>query len=243
MDNSLTVSVIVPCKNEKGTIERIVTECPLMGANTEIIFVAGPSHDGTLQEMYRVQQKYSDKSIIVLEQKGIGKANAVHTGFAHASGDLLIILDGDCTVLPADLIKFYTAYITKQGDFINGSRLVYPQEKGAMPFLNYLANLGFVWLFRLLLKQPLTDTLCGTKMLSKSAYKKIMSAPVLPPGKDPFGDFELLLNAVAHKLKIIDVPIYYKRRTYGVSQIRRFYHGIILLKLFFHGFWRIKVRN
>ena len=230
-----SVSVIIPCKNERGTIERIVQECPIMGSSTELIFVIGDSQDGSLEEAYRVQQLYKNKTITVIKQDKPSKARAVYLGFEHATGDILMILDGDVTVCSSELPNFYQAATKVPNALINGTRLVYPMEKGAMPLLNYLVNKCFALLFSLVLRQRITDTLCGTKVLHKSAYKKIIQSKKFFTGADPFGDFYLLFGAAYLKLTIADMPVRYKRRTYGVSQIHRFYHGSLLLKLFLRG--------
>src|SRR5690606_12937066 len=161
-------------------------------------------------EIKRVAAAYSDKNIQVLVQPGKGKGDAVRHAFAHAQGDLLMILDGDLTMPPEELPKFYKAFIEGKGDFINGSRLVYGMEDQAMQFLNLIANycfgIGFSWT----LGQKLKDTLCGTKVLHKKAYDSIARNRVFFGDFDPFGDFDLLFGAAKQNLKIIDLPIRYK---------------------------------
>ena len=78
-----------------------------------------------------------------------------------------MILDADLTVPPEDLPSFYFAIIKNKGEFINGSRLVYPMEKNAMRLLNLLGNKFFSIMFSWLLEQPIKDTLCGTKVIFK----------------------------------------------------------------------------
>jgi hypothetical protein len=230
MSSSYTVSVIVTCRNEKGNIERVVQECPRMGKHTEIIFIEGGSKDGTLEEIQSIAQKYKDTwDISWYVQDGIGKGDAVRKGFSRAKGDILMILDGDLAVPAQELPKFFHALITNKGEFINGSRLVYSMEAGAMRFLNVLANFFFSVLFSWLLEQRIKDTLCGTKVLWKKDYEHIVAQRALFGLEDPFGDFDLLFGASRLNLKIIDMPIHYKERTYGQTNIRRFWHGFILL--------------
>jgi hypothetical protein len=237
-----SVSVIVPCKNERGNIQPIVEHCPMMGTQMEIIFVEGGSHDGTFQEMERVAQLYGtqQKKILCYRQPGKGKGDGMRTGFAAASGDVLMILDGDWTVPAEELPKFFDALVSGKGNFINGSRLVYGMEDGAMRFLNlcanYLFGIGFSWL----LGQPIKDTLCGTKVLFKKDYTLIDRNRSFFGDFDPFGDFDLLFGAAKQNLKIIEVPVHYKNRSYGTTQISRFKHGLLLLYMCWIAFRRFK---
>jgi SAM-dependent methyltransferase len=235
-----SVSVIVPCRNEKGNIEQAVTRTAKMGRHTEIIFVEGHSSDGTLEECERVKEKYSDHDIKVFAQKGKGKGDAVRLGFSKATGDILMILDADLTVPPEDLPSFYEAIVSGKGEFINGSRLVYRMEEDAMRFLNMLANKTFSIVLTHLLGQYLKDTLCGTKVLWKEDYKKIEEGRSYFGDFDPFGDFDLLFGAAKLNLKIVEIPVQYRARSYGETQISRFRHGWLLIKMTIFAAWKIK---
>lgn len=239
---NVTVSVIVPCRNEKGNVERAVMSTPIMGKETEIIFVEGNSSDGTFDEIKRVIEAYPSRKIRGFVQEGKGKGDAVRIGFAHARGDILMILDGDLTMPPEELPKFFEAMVSGKGEFINGSRLVYGMESGAMRFLNLLANFFFSVLFSWLLNQKVKDTLCGTKVLWAHDYNKIVKGRHFFGNFDPFGDFDLLFGAAKLNLKIVDMPIHYKSRTYGTTQIRRFYHGWILLGMSLLALKKLKFR-
>lgn len=237
---SVSVSVIIPCRNEQGNIEAAVRRLPALGAGTEIIFVEGHSHDGTFEECRRVQAAYPDKQIIVLTQDGTGKGDAVRKGFDAAGGDILMILDADLSVPPEDLTKFFDAIADGKGEFINGSRMVYPMEQGAMRFLNYLGNKFFSRAFTYLLEQRLRDTLCGTKVLWREDYEKIAAGRGYFGEFDPFGDFDLLFGAAKLNLKIVEIPIHYRDRTYGTTQISRFRHGWLLLNMMFYALRKLK---
>lgn len=227
-----SLSIVVPARNEAGMIERIVTELPTLGSFTEIIFIEGHSKDNTWEEIQRVAQKYGrEKKILIAQQKGKGKGDAVRLGFDMASGDILTIYDADMTVPAPDMAKFYRALKEGRGDFINGSRLVYPLEKESMRFLNLVGNKFFSLAFSWLLNSRLKDTLCGTKMLWKEDYKAIQEGRAFFGDFDPFGDFDLLFGAAKLNCKIVDMPIHYKERTYGETNIRRWSHGWLLLKM------------
>lgn len=226
-----SVSVIIPAKNEKGNVENAIKRMPAFGTSQEFLFVEGNSSDHTYEEMVRVKEVYRDKDIKVIRQSGTGKGNAVREGFDIAGGEVLVILDADLTTPPEDLTKFYDAIAARRGEFINGCRLVYPMEKEAMRFINRLGNKFFSIFFTYLLEQRLKDTLCGTKMLFASDYDKIKANRGYFGDFDPFGDFDLLFGAAKLHLKIAEVPVRYKERSYGRTQISRFRHGWLLLKM------------
>lgn len=236
-----SVSVIIPARNEKGNIESLILRTPHMGSHTEIIFVEGNSTDNTWEEIQRIAPQYlSSKDIKWTQQDGKGKGDAVRKGFEKASGDILMILDADMTVPPEDLTKFYHAIASGKGEFINGTRLVYPMENEAMRTLNLIGNKFFSLAFSWILGQPLKDTLCGTKVLSATHYQKLSENRQYFGNFDPFGDFDLIFGASKMQLKIREVPIRYRARTYGETNISRFRHGWILLKMTFFALMKIK---
>jgi len=240
-DSDLSVSVIVPCRNERGNIEDAVKRISDMGRETEIIFVDGNSTDGTADEIETQIKKHPKRKIQLIHQgTGRGKGDAVRKGFAAAAGDVLVIQDADLTAPPEDLPKFFAALRDGKGEYINGSRLVYPMEKEAMRFLNLLANKFFGALFSWLLGQRFRDTLCGTKMIRKSDYEIIAANRSYFGDFDPFGDFDLIFGAIKQNLKVVEVPVRYCARTYGETNISRFRHGWLLLKMSWIAFKKIK---
>jgi SAM-dependent methyltransferase len=227
-----SVSVVIPARNERGNIEPAVQRTPPLGAHTEIVFVEGNSTDGTAEEIKRVIAAYPDRDIKLIPQGGgRGKGDAVHKGFAAATGDILMILDADLTVAPEELPKFYNAIMSGLGEFIHGSRLVYPMQKEAMRFLNIIGNKFFSVTFTYLLEQRFKDTLCGTKVLFRSDYEQIVANRAYFGDFDPFGDYDLIFGAAKLNLKIVEIPIHYLARTYGTTNISRFKHGWLLLKM------------
>jgi SAM-dependent methyltransferase len=235
-----SASVIIPARNERGNIEAAITRMPRFCEDLEIIFVEGHSSDGTPMEIKRVAKTYSDWDIKVMTQPGSGKANAVFAGFAAARGDVLMILDADLTMPPEQLPKFWRSIASGKGEFVNGSRLVYPMEKGAMQFLNLVANKAFSLLFSWLLNQRFTDTLCGTKVIRRSDYQRLQAGRSYFGDFDPFGDFDLIFGATKLNLRCVEVPIRYSARTYGETQISRFRHGLLLIRMVIFAFFRIK---
>ncbi|HWA23108.1 MAG TPA: bifunctional class I SAM-dependent methyltransferase/glycosyltransferase family 2 protein [Caulobacterales bacterium] len=224
-------SVLVPCRNEKGNIENAVKRLPHFAPNMEIVFIEGHSADGTYEECRRVQAAYPDRAIKVFKQTGKGKGDAMKLGFASAAGDIVLILDSDLTVRPEDMPKFYHLLASRRGEFVNGTRLVYPRQEAAMRGLNYLGNRFFAGLFSYLLNQRLTDTLCGTKAMWRADYERLAANRKYFGDFDPFGDFDMLLGAAKMNLKIVELPVRYYAREYGEPQIDRFRDGMILLRM------------
>jgi SAM-dependent methyltransferase len=224
-------SVVIPARNEAGNIEDAVRRTPEMGRGTEIIFIEGHSSDDTWGEIQRVAAKYPQRTIKVLKQQSRGKGGAVREAFAAATGDLLFILDADLTMPPEELPKFYEAARSGIAEFVNGVRLIYPMEEQAMQFLNMVANKTFGLTFSWLLGQKIKDTLCGTKVLFRADYEAIAKNRAYFGDFDPFGDFDLLFGASKLNLRMVDLPIRYRARTYGQTNIHRWSHGWLLLRM------------
>ena len=234
------VSVIVPARNEAGNIENVVRRVPEMGAGTEIVFVEGHSRDDTYAAIEAAIARHPERRMRLLRQSGAGKGDAVRLGFAEAKGGVLMILDADLTVAPEDLPRFYRALRSGRGEFINGVRFVYPMEKQAMRFLNFLGNKFFSIAFSWLLGQNVKDTLCGTKVLSRADYDTIAANRAYFGDFDPFGDFDLIFGAAKLDLKIVDMPVRYHERIYGQTNIQRWSHGMLLLRMFAFALRRLK---
>ncbi len=234
------VSVIVPARNESGNIKAIFERTPQMGSETELVFVEGHSKDDTYAAIEREIAAHPSTPSLLLRQTGIGKADAVRRGFSEAKGDVLMILDADLTVPPEDLPRFYEALVSGKGEFINGVRLVYPMEKEAMRTINFLGNKFFSMAFSWLLGQPIKDTLCGTKVFWKRDYERIAANRSYFGDFDPFGDYDLIFGAAKLNRKIVDLPIRYRERTYGSTNISRWKHGALLFRMVAFAARRIK---
>jgi len=236
------ISCVIPARNERGNIENALKRMPDLGCPIEVIFVEGHSNDGTWEEIQRVAELYRWQfRIQALQQTGKGKADAVRLGFAHATEPVLTILDADLTMPPEMLSRFFRAYCEGHGDFINGSRLVYPMEGEAMRFLNRLGNVFFAKCLSWILDVRLGDSLCGTKLVTQADYERILAWRRDFGDFDPFGDFELLFPAAVLGFGTVDIPVRYLARTYGSTNISRFRHGFQLLKMTSIGFFRIKL--
>lgn len=232
-----SVSIVIPAKNEEGNISKIIPSIPRFGKFQEFIFTEGYSKDNTWgeieKEIKRNHKKYL--TVVAFKQRGKGKARAIWQGLKKAKGDILMVYDADRTVNPKDLTKFYNVLSAGFGEFANGNRLLYPMEGDAMQTLNKIGNLIFSWLFTWILGQRFKDTLCGTKAFWAKDFARFKYSHT-----DPFGDFDLIFGAIRKNLKVVDIPVRYKERVYGATNINRFYHGLLLLKMTFLAFLEFK---
>lgn len=233
-----TVSVVVPCRNEMGNVEPAVERIPAMGKHTEIVFCDDKSTDRTADEVRRMQQLHPGKDIRLLPGPAICKAENVWTGFRGARGDVLMILDADLTVMPEELPVFFEALVSGRGEFINGSRLVYPMQGEAMKFANRIGNKVFGMIFSFLLDQRIKDTLCGTKVLWRKDWARLERNLGHWGIRDLWGDYELLFGASKLHLEIVEAPVHYQERVYGVTKMTRvFQNGVRMLRICW-GAWR-----
>lgn len=238
----LLLSCVIPARNEKGNIENALKRMPKVECKLEIIFVEGHSTDGTWEEILRISENYKDQfRIKYFRQTGKGKSDAVRLGLSKTTGDILTILDADLTMPPEFLTRFYKTYCEGHADFINGSRLVYPMEGNAMRFLNRLGNVFFAKTLSWVLDVQIGDSLCGTKLFTKHDYQRMVAWRKDFGNFDPFGDFELIFPAAILGLGIVDIPVRYLDRTYGSTNINRFYDGFRLLKMTIIGLIRIRM--
>jgi SAM-dependent methyltransferase len=235
-----SVSVVIPARNEAGNVPDYFKRVPRMGSHTEIIIVEGNSADDTYAVAEKEIAAHPEWDACLLKQPGKGKADAVRVGFQNAKNDILMILDADLTVVPEDLPRFYKALVEGRGEYINGVRLVYPMEGKAMRFLNLLGNKFFSYAFSWLLGQPIRDTLCGTKVMYRKDYERLAANRSYFGEFDPFGDYDLIFGAAKLGLKMVDIPIRYRDRTYGDTNIDRWRHGWLLLRMVAFAARRIK---
>ncbi len=235
-----SVSIIIPTKNEAGNVFGAMERMPIFGSHQEFIYIDGHSTDGTVERIHDVQAAYKERDIKFMTQTGKGKANAVWEAMDKAEGDLLMILDSDLAVPPEELPHFYEVYIRGYAEFVNGVRLVYAREDQAMRFLNSIANHLFAVIFTWILGFRIKDTLCGTKVISREDYHALRANMSYFGDFDPFGDFQLIFGATKLNLKVADVPVHYKARTYGEIQIHRWRDGVLLLRMVMFALARLK---
>jgi hypothetical protein len=236
-----SVSVIIPCRNEEGNIQAAVERLPKLGRETEILFCDDKSTDNTRGEVERMMKLYPEKNIRLLDGPGICKSRNVWTGFDAAQGDILLILDADLAVMPEEMPRFIDAIAENRGEFINGSRLVYPIPHHAMKATNRFGNKVFSWLFSLLLGQRIKDTLCGTKVLWRSDWLRMRKYIDYWGVMDRWGDYDLLLGAAKLNLRIIDLPVHYQERVSGLSKMTRvLYNARVMLTIMWKAYNKMR---
>ena len=241
-EKASSVSIIIPCKNEAENVEDAVQRTPKMGKHVELIFCDDKSTDGTREKILDLIKKYPGKDIKLVDGPGICKAENVWMGFDHAKGDILFILDADLTVLPEELPYFYDAITTGKGEFIKGSRMVYPMQGDAMKLFNVIGNKLFSITFSYILDTKIKDTLCGTKVFWRKDYEKIKKLRGSWGISDRWGDYELIFGAVKSHLKLVDLPVHYVERTYGQTKMNnRIKNGLVMLKMCWSALWKIKL--
>ncbi len=230
-ENPPSVSVIIPARNEKGNVRAALQRMPRFPGKLEVIFVEGHSKDDTWEEIQTVMKESWPFDVRAFRQTGKGKGDAVRLGFNESKNDLLMILDADLTVMPEELPRFYHLLADRRGEYVQGTRLIYPMENQAMRPLNWIGNKTFAAIFSLLLGQTMSDSLCGTKCLWREDYLKLSAGRVYFGDFDPFGDFDLIFGSAKLGLKIQEVPVHYKSRVYGETQINRFRDGMLLFRM------------
>ncbi|MDP8234190.1 MAG: glycosyltransferase family 2 protein [Candidatus Saelkia tenebricola] len=231
MLKNISCAVIIPCYNEEENIQECIKRIPKTGDFTEIIVVDDGSTDATLEKAQQLHPLFNNLKLIKISSNK-GKGNALKEGFNKATSDILIILDADMSVAPEDLPKFIQPLIENKSILVNGSRFILPMEKGAMNIPRRIGNKTFSFIFWMLSGMKVTDTLCGTKAFLRQDYQKMIW------GKCPWGDFDILFNAVRMNLKLVEIPTMYHLRVQGKSKMKTVKFGLkfiitcLLWKLF-----------
>ena len=220
VDLPQSVSVIIPCFNEEETIENCVNAIPELPWECEIIVVDDGSKDRTAEVARKI--KRSNLKVVSYKPNG-GKGHAFRTGFEAATGDVVVIQDADMNP-EQDLVEVLKPLFEGKADFVNGTRFVYPMEKGAMKALHVPGNMAFASLVSLMCGAKLSDSLCGYK-----AFRRKMLLGQLHENSWP--DFEMLIKAGRNKMRIVEVPIHYNKRKKGESKMRTFKHGWNMLAM------------
>lgn len=241
IESEYSCSVILPARNESGHIKPALDRIEQLGHKTELIIVEGNSTDDTWEVIEKEVAAYKGPlDVSYMKQPGKGKWDAVFAGFAKARGDVIVIQDGDLTAPPEDLPKFYEAIASGNAEFANGSRLVYPMESEAMRPLNFCGNKFFALALSFVIDRPIKDSLCGTKMMLRTDYDRLLKRIEEFGEFDPYGDFNLIFGSSLLDLAIRDVPVRYKDRLYGDTNISRFSGAALLMRMTWFGLWKLR---
>jgi hypothetical protein len=231
----LSCSVVIPCHDEEANVVECIRRVPAMGSWTEVVVVDDCSNDHTRSRVQEAARQDPRVRLIALDRHA-GKASAVRVGFEAARGDVVMILDADMAVMPEELPKFLQPLQHGTADFINGTRLVYPMEGRAMKFTNFLGNKVFCFLVSWILRQRVSDTLCGTKALLRRDALRMSGE-----SHERWGDFNLLFEAARLRLRIKEIPLHYRERRAGRSKMRAMRDGWLFLIACWHGWRRLRL--
>jgi len=240
INTSLSKSVLIPAKNEEGNLEELIERIPIFDSNYEIIIICGDSRDNTYEKSIEIKEKNKNLNIIVLKQSKNGKANAVWEGLEYCKNEVVAILDSDLSVDPETLTDFFEIIEFGNADFVNGTRLIYQMEKGSMQSLNKLGNRAFQFLISKLTSVQLSDSLCGTKVFKQTNKEFITNWQNIMYFDDPFCDFDLIFSTAYSGKRIVELPVHYRSRKYGTTNISRFRDGWKLLFYFLNSYFLFK---
>ncbi len=242
--DNLGISFIIPCKNEGDNIKLFEKEINSSDRSYEYLFGDDKSTDDTSQEIEKLKKNLSKNIIIKYDGPGICKSENVYRGIEIASGEIIVIYDADLTVSFED-IKFALKILRKtNADFVNCTRMIYPQKDGAMKLLNFIGNSFFASLFGILFKRKITDTLCGTKIFYKKDWKNIKKDTSKWGAKDLWGDFDLLIGAYKNNLKIIEVPVTYFERKENETKMKSLFSNTLrMLFIVLISYYKLRLKK
>ena len=232
------ITIVIPARNEAGNeplLQHGLIQIQQRLSNAEVVLVEGNSTDNTYEMLKRLESDFSDHlNLRVIRQDGKGKKNAVICGFKYCRGELLAIVDCDFTVDINDSISAIILAASRQCCMINCTRTIYPMERDAMRWANYIGNRLFALLVSYLSGQAVSDALCGTKIFTRELYDLLISDGSWLSARDPFGDFTLIFGASNQNYRILNYPVRYYARRSGVPNISRWTDGLKLLKVCWH---------
>jgi glycosyltransferase involved in cell wall biosynthesis len=215
-----TISVVVPAMNEAENLAHVLPRIPR--EVHEVILVDGNSHDDTIAV---AQQLLPD--IRVVQQQGRGKGAALRSGFAAATGDIIVMIDADGSTAPEEIPAFVRA-LTDGADYAKGSRFVAGGGTSDMPLHRKLGNMGFVYLVRLFFGGHYTDLCYGYNAF----WARIV--PMLELERDGFEiETEMNIRVLRRGLVVAEVPSFESERVYGVGRLRTLPDGWRVLKTIF----------
>lgn len=229
------ITIVIPARNESGNeslLRDALTQIQQRLPEAEVVLVEGNSTDDTLKMLKEIEADFAASlDIRVICQDGKGKKNAVICGFNGCRGQLLAIIDCDFTVDINDSISAILHAACRECCMINCARTIYPMERDAMRWANYIGNRLFALLVSYLSGQDISDALCGTKIFTRELYDLLIEDGSWLSDRDPFGDFTLIFGASNQDYRILNYPVRYYARRSGAPNISRWTDGLKLLKV------------
>ena len=207
------LSIIIPCFNEKKTIEKILARVDQSLKNYnilnyEILIVDDSSNDGTIEILKNLTK--NDKIKVYFHEVNLGKGAAIHTGLKYATGDITMIQDADLEYDPLDYEKLLRPFFEANADVVYGSRFLGGGKYVRIHFFwHYLANKILTFICNVFVNLNLSDMETGYKVFKTSALKSIKL-------KEQTFSFEpeVTIKLSKKKFKFFEVPITYNGRSY-----------------------------
>lgn len=221
------VSVVIPALNEAENLPHVLPRIPSWVH--EVVLVDGHSTDNTVDVAHKLWP-----GVRVVMQEGRGKGSALRTGFAAATGDIIVMLDADGSTDPSEIPAFIGALLAG-ADFVKGSRFLQGGGTADMTILRRLGNLGFTMSVRMLFGGSFSDLCYGYNAF----WRKIVDRLEL----DAEGfEVETMMNvrALYHGLRVAEIPSFEADRVYGESNLRTFPDGWRVLKTIFREWFRVR---
>jgi len=219
------ISVVIPTLNEAGNIlEELTTIEKEVKYPKEIIIVDGDSTDGTKEIVKKANCK-----LIVEPRRGYGLA--LRTGFKHAKGDVIVMVDGDGTYEVRHINLLVDALIKNNAELCLATRM-YDSNK-AMGFMNFVGNKIITFFFDFFYRQFISDSQSGFRAISRAAIEKVDLEQT-----DMAFATEMLIQFAKKGFKMIEVPSTYKARKYGKTKLRRIKSGIEIFTTMVRGLIR-----
>ncbi|MDX2139668.1 MAG: glycosyltransferase family 2 protein [Chloroflexota bacterium] len=207
--NGLTLSVVIPCYNEAHTIEKVLGRVQAVGLADEIVIVDDGSSDGTRDVLKRMQSEQPDSVRILFHDYNEGKGAALVTGFAAASGDILLIQDADMEYDPRDYPHLIQPIVEGISSVVYGSRFLGGPRK-AMNFWNMVANKGLTLATNILYNAILSDMETCYKVMRAEVVRDM----VIHAKRFEF-EPEITAKILKQGIRIYEVPISYNGREWN----------------------------
>ena len=214
MDRNLSkLSILIPCFNEKKTINKIFEEVEKSliknkFLNYEIIIIDDCSSDGTVELLQNIEKKVNVS--VFYHKTNLGKGSSIHTGLKNITGDIVIIQDADLEYDPNDYPNLLLPFFETDADVVYGSRFLGGGKYVRIHFFwHYLANKILTFLCNLVTNLNLTDMETGYKLFKSSVFKNI----TLVENSFSF-EPEVTIKLAKRKNKFYEVPITYNGRSY-----------------------------
>ena len=205
---SLKISVVIPVYNEVETIREILNRVQNVDVVNEIIVVDDASNDGTIQYLHELSQSHPNAKIF-FHEKNLGKGAALRTGFAHVSGDIVIIQDADLEYDPREYSNLLLPILDGRADVVFGSRFLGGPHRVPY-FWHYVGNRFLTLLSNVFNNLNLTDMEVCYKVFKASILQDVTFR------SKRFGFEPEFTAKVAKKgYRIYEVPISYSRRSYA----------------------------